>query len=685
MTRTVLTATVLIALCLAAGPASAVSPQTWRVSGVEDWNEAERESVGVTSEGEVALGLATVAAENLSAFTVWDLLLDGKDVLAATGDGGVLYRISPDGRASEAATVVQPEITALGRDGQGRVLLGTAPDGVIYRLEGDEAVVVADSPEIYIWAIVPAPKGGAIVATGSAGKLYRLGDRGSLELFADPKTEHVTGLVPDGDGFVATTEAPGRLLHVSPDGTLAVWHDADEAELRSPVVAPDGTIYFLANPSDPKTPGRLYRRTPEGAVERLWSALDGFVYDLTPDAGGALWITTGSDAGRGSVVRVEPGPPSVWMEMAQVDEPQILCALLGDPDRRWLGTGGQGHVYRVPGGDAGRGTAVSPVHDAGDRARWGALSLEPGWTDEGLAMETRSGNTKEPGATWSDWKPVALSGGRGQVASAPARFLQWRLTITDAEARLGGVEVRYLPANLAPRVNRVEVAEPGADLSRSWDATQPGSLVQELPGGIRVEFQVPNGRNATRIADDAEAAWARRYRAVTWTADDPNDDELRFTVAARSPAESAWFTLAEDLEASPWIWDSATVPDGWYLLRVTASDAKANPPGGGLAAERVTRPVLVDNTAPRVTDLAYSGGVLTAVARDEIGPIRRLEIAVDGGAWKLVFPEDGIPDMPTEKLRVELDDLDPGEHVVLVRATDDAGNLGTGQLGFTVR
>ena len=36
-------------------------------------------------------------------------------------------------------------------------------------------------------------------------------------------------------------------------------------------------------------------------------------------------------------------------------------------------------------------------------------------------------------------------------------------------------------------------------------------------------------------------------------------------------------------------------------------------------------------------------------------------------------------------IRVPLDYLDPGEHVVLVRAVDHAGNIGTGRVGFRVR
>ena len=201
---------VLAALTVtAADRAGAVSPETWRVTGVDGWSGTQRDSVGVTNEGSIGLSLASIRVEGLDATTVWDLLPDGDGVLAATGDGGMLYRIDASGKASEVAHVLQPEITSLGRDGKGNVLLGTSPDGVVYRLEGGRAVPLADTPETYIWRILPLSGEGALVAAGDAGKIYRIRGRNEVELFADLGAAHVTGLEAVADGYLATTESPG--------------------------------------------------------------------------------------------------------------------------------------------------------------------------------------------------------------------------------------------------------------------------------------------------------------------------------------------------------------------------------------------------------------------------------------------------------------------------------------------
>ena len=92
---------VLLLAVMRVGDVEGVSPRTWRMTGVESWQTAERESVGVSSDGTLRLAAARTEVEGLSTFVVWDLLLDGDDVLAATGDDGILYRVSRSGTASE--------------------------------------------------------------------------------------------------------------------------------------------------------------------------------------------------------------------------------------------------------------------------------------------------------------------------------------------------------------------------------------------------------------------------------------------------------------------------------------------------------------------------------------------------------------------------------------------------------
>ena len=52
-------------------------------------------------------------------------------------------------------------------------------------------------------------------------------------------------------------------------------------------------------------------------------------------------------------------------------------------------------------------------------------------------------------------------------------------------------------------------------------------------------------------------------------------------------------------------WDTTTVPNGRYIIKVTASDAPSNPAGARLSGDKESAPFDVDNTPPTVTVTAW--------------------------------------------------------------------------------
>ena len=57
---------------------------------------------------------------------------------------------------------------------------------------------------------------------------------------------------------------------------------------------------------------------------------------------------------------------------------------------------------------------------------------------------------------------------------------------------------------------------------------------------------------------------------------------------------------------------------------------------------------------------------------------------VDGKRWVNLFPIGGLFDSKTERFRFQTEALRPGTHVAMVRIRDAAGNVGSGDLVFTV-
>src|SRR5215469_10817343 len=92
--------------------------------------------------------------------------------------------------------------------------------------------------------------------------------------------------------------------------------------------------------------------------------------------------------------------------------------------------------------------------------KWGRLSFESNLNGGQISVQTRSGNLDQPQKNWSPWSAPISSPKGARIASPAARFVQWKATLTADAARspeLESVDVAYLPKNVEPRVERIEV------------------------------------------------------------------------------------------------------------------------------------------------------------------------------------------------------------------------------------
>ena len=339
-----------------------------------------------------------------------------------------------------------------------------------------------------------------------------------------------------------------------------------------------------------------------------------------------------------------------WSSEARIDHGQILSLLSGPGGEVWLGAGDPGGVLRLEDGYSKSGEFESEVLDTRLVSRFGALKVE-GDLPEGtrVSVQGRSGNVRTPDATWSDWsKPV--EGGKGAGPEVPAaRFAQYRLTLsTDQLARspeVRSVSWLYRTVNQAPEVGKL--------------------TIPNLSGG--------------------DGSSRKTKFELAWEAEDPNRDTLAYRLAIRKEEWPAWVAIGgpEPISEKTYEWDTTTVPDGVYRLRVWASDRPSNPESEAIERSRVSEPFVVDHQAPEVR-VSTRGGVVEVRLKDNLTRIVGAEVAIDSRAWSPRFPEDSLFDTEEETLRVPVADLGPGPHVVVVRATDAAGNVGSGDALVTV-
>jgi hypothetical protein len=93
---------------------------------------------------------------------------------------------------------------------------------------------------------------------------------------------------------------------------------------------------------------------------------------------------------------------------------------------------------------------------------------------------------------------------------------------------------------------------------------------------------------------------------------------------------------------------------------------------------------VVDNTAPDFEGLKHERNGddvrITGEIRDALSDVIRLETSVDGEDWVDRDPADGIFDSPRERIDVRVAAPSGEEHSVLLRGTDQAGNLGAARI-----
>jgi hypothetical protein len=242
-----------------------------------------------------------------------------------------------------------------------------------------------------------------------------------------------------------------------------------------------------------------------------------------------------------------------------------------------------------------------------------------------LQIESRSGFTDPPGDTWSPWTAAK----NGQIQSPAANFLQVRVKLAGAGARLTELRVFRQVANRAPQVTKIDAA------------------VNKLKGNV----------------------------TLSWTAEDADSDNMAFIVTYRPRGTKQWLALHDrfyekrQIELTP-----TDMPDGWYEVKVEVSDLPTNGPKMAKATARYSKAFLVDRTRPGLT-ASLAGRLLSGVATDALSRIVRVEVSLDGEPAQLAAARDGVLDGLQEAFEIDMPAaIDKGAHTVLVTCYDESGN-----------
>jgi len=562
------------------------------------------------------------------------------NVYVGTGPHGRIWRLDPFGRnATLVYTCRDKNVLSLTVDAQGRVYAGCDGRGLVYRIDPADgtATVMYDSEQDEVTALVFDEAGNLYAAATTAAAA-------SAEVQFDPIAADTGAGKADakggGDSGSSTAET-GTKLDVPNTGQAVAGTGG-----ARPAAAKRGTL--------PKSAGHVYRIDPRGFVTDVFTDMSVF-FDMAR-AGGRLLLATGNEAKLFTIDLATEDKAVLYADEQSAQVTAVAVAAAKGPAGSsagslvWLGLANPPRLVRVDGAYASSGTYTSDLIDAGQPARWGTLQLDAD-LPEGTVVQcaVRSGNVKDPNdPTFSSWSAPTRVTRATALDCPPGRFCQVRLTLTTDRAEATPVvrelAVSQVVDNLAPKVTQVKATR------------------QQAKPGV---FQ------------------------VLWTASDANKDTLIYRLEFRRQGRSGWIELKDELTATAFEWDSRTVEDGRYELRVTADDVRSNTPQTALTASRISDPVVVDNTPPIVEHATsrVEDGHLTLVVglRDALSALKSLQVTVDSNEdWIGVQPEDGVFDTVAERFTVVLKNLEPGPHVVALKFADHVDNTGYKTLEITV-
>lgn len=513
----------------------------------------------VTSWPLLAFGvaLASVAVVGAAAPVFWvvatqaDFLKGEVENLSIESEGRVLLGPTIDRVADPVAPALWTIVSGAG----GGAFIASGHEGRVYRVPPDgRATVAFDAEELDVHALAVAADGALYAGTAPDGKIYRIGADGSASVFFDPEDKYIWSLAVDASGTVyAGTGEKGVIYQIGRDGKGTPFYATKSTNVVALTFDRDGQLL-----AGTESPGRVFRIDRSGKGFVLLDAPFKEVRALRVDEQGVIYAGALGAKAEAERPGEQPTPevgrpapvPSVSAEISAftiIDTGQ--AARIAGPLRRETPAPLKGAVYRImPDGlwDVRWESADDQPYDLAFDAT-GALVIGTGSAGKIFRV------TGEPAS-------VALIG-RAE-AQQVMRFL------ADADGRLlfvtanPGRVFRLSKERASRGTYRSEVRD--AQTIASW-----GTVRWRANGGGRVEIFTRSGNTAT--PDETWSDWAGPYA-------DANGDQIR-SPKARYLQWRAVLSAPDRPGVGPPVLTSVTTAYLPRNLRPVVSSITVHPPG----------------------------------------------------------------------------------------------------------
>jgi len=698
----------------------AVVPKKWELYRFEEFLKGKFDGVAVSYEGVLTLSPKEEKIQGPGEEFYLSILFSGKDeFFIGTGHSGKIFKMDKSGKSELYFQVPEMDVLCLAKDQKGDLYAGTSPNGKIYKITAKEkGAVFFDPQEKYIWDLMFTDTGSLLAAVGENGGIYEIGPQGNGMSILKAEENHILCLYRDRNGdLLAGSGGKGHLYRISTKRIAKIVFESPFEEIRNIVQDKTGQIYVTAGgmvskpkanslfptgaaasvgtaitvtPASSKTPdismgkksqpSALYRVDALGAAKMLWSSSEEMIYSL-------LWDSAKNRIlfGTGNKGRIYSADPSDKIALLMQKNSEQIFHLSSHYGKIYILSNNPSLLSCLIPNQRFNGVYTSRILDTSVPASWGRMNWEAQLSDDtSLQFYTRSGNTREPNKTWSEWSPPYQNRKGEQILSPKARYLQFQVRFKTQSGRespqVKKVELFYQEINLEPKLLSLELLPPNVVFLKPLE--QEDVIWGEDQKSTRENSS--GTKNKTYVMPKKQIK--KGYQTVIWQAADKNGDDLAYSIHIRKNNSNQWRVLKENWRESLFAFESITLPDGLYFIKVKASDSPSNPLGMDLENEKISRALIIDNSLPVIRNLKVSRkkGLLTIslMAEDSFSPIKDMKFFVRPGNWKSIFPEDGICDSKKETFKWTYKLSSGTDNMITVKVVDSHGNIGVARTQF---
>jgi len=606
------------------------------IGSLKEWQEGTLNDLAISTNGNLFLGPKVATSSPFEENVLWVEARSGNNLYVGTGNPGRIYRIAKDNDKKLFFDPHTVGVLSLATLPNGDLLAGATGGKLFWLSEKGTVKRHWRFPENYIWQIVPS-KNLVYIATGSPlGRVYKINLKESEPTPAvvyNASQSHIISLSANADGTLyAGTANSGLLIEINPNGTSKTLYDLDEQAILSLAHDQDGNLLIGTSGK-----GKVYRYKPGQPLEK--------VAELPEDD--VTWLGTRGDqilAATGIPARLYELGPNGNLSLLWDGKSNELVGLRGDEDGTHFNvSGNNAALLEILPSPPNRGEFLTKVLDAGAKAEWGQLT----WHGEvpaetRILVQTRSGNSSLPDATWSSWSEPYPIGGNA-IASPASRYLQIKATLVKNNSgetpTLSAIHLFWRAENHPPSVS---ITSPASGDVIGPKSTLKGKVRDRDGDTLKVEIWTQSGNASFEKAHSS------------------------FVPVPKSRGE-------EDLSVPL----SSIHKDRRLELKVIVSDAPSNGMKNALSFETTIKDLTFDSTPPTLTVTSSKNDHGTihveGVAHDSESYVKLVQFRINGGAWLDTVAEKGMFDSPDAPFSFEFDNLSEVKQIE-IRSIDAAEN-----------